>query len=56
MAGVIQVTSLDAVNVQPEPVVTVKLPLPPAAAADAEVDDSEYVQVAAEPVIVKGSL
>ena len=52
--SVIQVgASVLTVAVQPAVTVTVKLPLPPAAATLAEVADSEYVQVV-EPVIVKG--
>jgi hypothetical protein len=50
---VIQLTSLLAVHVHPEPAVTLKLPLPPAAATDAELDDSEYEQ---EPATVKDTL
>jgi len=49
----IQLTSELADMVQPVPVVTVKDPLPPLAATDAELDDSEYVQVVEDPVIVK---
>jgi hypothetical protein len=47
--------SLDTDAVQPDPIVTLKDPLPPAAATDAELDDSEYEQ-AEESVTVKDTL
>ena len=46
--------SLDTDAVQPDPIVTLKDPLPPVAATDAELDDSAYEQVVGA-VIAKGS-
>jgi hypothetical protein len=54
MVKVIQ-ESLDTDAVQPEPSVTLNDPLPPLAATDAELEDSEYVQVVVDPAIVKDS-
>jgi hypothetical protein len=51
---VIQLTVLVAVQAHPAPAVTLKDPLPAAAATDAEFDDSEYEQVE-EAVIAKGT-
>jgi hypothetical protein len=42
---VIQLTVLVAVQAHPVPAVTLKVPLPPPAATDAELDGSEYEHV-----------
>jgi hypothetical protein len=53
LMAVIQVTSLDAVPVaQSVPAVTVKLPLPPPAATEAKLDDSEYEHATLAPACV----
>jgi hypothetical protein len=50
IVGVIQATSAAADDsAQPVPAVTVKLPLPPPAATEAELDDSEYEHMTLAP-------
>jgi hypothetical protein len=52
IAVAIQLTLVVAVHVQPVPAVTVKLPLPPLAATEVELDESAYEQVALAPACV----